>query len=71
MVLPKAAAVFSMLWCGRSSDRARERRWDVAVPCLVEGCGLSVTALTPHTTLATVVLFSIINAGAAATIPVI
>jgi predicted MFS family arabinose efflux permease len=60
-----------MLWCGHSSDRARERRWHMAVPCLVAGCGLFVTALTPHTTLATVVLFSIINAGAAATIPVI
>ncbi len=71
MVLPNAAAVFSMLWCGRSSDRARERRWHMAVPCLIAGCGLFVTALTPHTTLATVVLFSLINAGAAATIPVI
>jgi len=71
MVLPNAAAVFSMLWCGRSSDRSRERRWHMAIPCLVAGCGLFVTALTPHTTLTTVVLFSLINAGAAATIPVI
>lgn len=71
MAPPNAAAVLSMLWCGRSSDRARERRLHMAVPCLVAGCGLFVIALTPHTTLATVVLFSLINAGAAATIPVI
>ncbi|HDR9173087.1 TPA: MFS transporter [Burkholderia vietnamiensis] len=71
MTLPNAAAVFSMLWCGRSSDRARERRWHMAVPCLVAGFGLFVAAMTPHTTLATVILFSLVNAGAAATIPVI
>nr|WP_175799778.1 MFS transporter [Burkholderia anthina] len=71
MMLPNAAAVISMLWCGRSSDRSRERRWHMAVPCLVAGFGLFVAATTPQATLATVVLFSLINAGAAATIPVI
>ncbi|MBU9223470.1 MFS transporter [Burkholderia multivorans] len=71
MTLPNAAAVISMLWCGRSSDRWRERRWHMALPCLVAGFGLFVAATMPHATLATVVLFSLINAGAAATIPVI
>jgi MFS family permease len=71
MVVPNAAAVASMLWCGRSSDRMRERRWHMAVPCLIAGSGLFIAALTPHTTLATVVLFALINAGASATIPVI
>lgn len=45
--------------------------WHVAVPCLVAGCGLVLTALMPHTTLVTVLLFALINAGASATIPVI
>jgi nitrate/nitrite transporter NarK len=43
----------------------------MAIPCLIAGGGLFLTAFTPHTTLATVVLFSLINAGASATIPVI
>ncbi|WP_321796049.1 MFS transporter [Caballeronia sp. J97] len=71
MILPNAAAVCGMLWCGRSSDRTGERRWHMALPCLIAGCGLFVAALTSHTTLATVILFSLINAGASSTIPVI
>ncbi|BAO88994.1 major facilitator superfamily MFS_1 [Caballeronia cordobensis] len=71
MAVPNAAAVVSMLVCGRSSDRLRERRWHMAVPCLVAGIGLFLVAATSQTTLSTVFLFSLINAGAAATIPVI
>ncbi|GAB3629774.1 MFS transporter permease [Pandoraea terrae] len=71
MVIPNAAAVIGMLLCGLSSDRARERRWHMAVPCLVAGCGLFLAAVAPHTTGMTVLLFTLINAGAAATIPVL
>ena len=71
MGIPNAAAVIGILLCGWSSDRAGERRWHMAVPCLLAGCGLFLAAVAPHTTGMTVLLFSLINAGAAATIPVI
>ncbi|MGR3908359.1 MFS transporter [Burkholderia sp. SR8] len=71
MAIPNAAAVVSMLLCGRSSDRARERRWHMAIPCVVAASGLFLAAVAPHSTGITVLLFTLINAGAAATIPVL
>ncbi|MCS6498324.1 MFS transporter, partial [Burkholderia thailandensis] len=56
MVIPNAAAVIGTLYCGASSDRARERRWHIVVPFLVSGAALAVAATGSHGTLATVLL---------------
>ncbi|MFH5256212.1 MFS transporter, partial [Burkholderia semiarida] len=69
--IPNAFAIAALLLCGISSDRRRERRWHIVVPFLVSGAALAVAATGSHGTLATVLLFSLINAGAAAAMPVV
>ena len=71
MAVPNAAAVIGTLWCGASSDRMGERRWHIVVPFLVSAAALTVAASGTHGTLATVLLFSLVNAGAAAAMPVV
>jgi MFS family permease len=71
MAVPNAAAVIATLWCGASSDRTRERRWHIVVPFVVAAVALAIAASSPHGTLMTVVLFSLVNAGAAAAMPVV
>ncbi|WP_322061104.1 MFS transporter [Paraburkholderia sp. J63] len=71
MAIPNAAAVIGTLWCGASSDRFGERRWHIVVPFLVSAVALAVAASGTHGTLATVLLFSLVNAGAAAAMPVV
>ncbi|WP_049018671.1 MFS transporter, partial [Burkholderia multivorans] len=71
MVIPNAAAVLATLYCGASSDRARERRWHIVVPFVVSAVALAIAATSSHGTIGTVVLFSLINAGAAAAMPVV
>ncbi|WP_261539533.1 MFS transporter [Burkholderia multivorans] len=71
MVIPNAAAVLATLYCGASSDRARERRWHIVVPFVVSAVALTIAATSSHGTVGTVVLFSLINAGAAAAMPVV
>ncbi len=71
MAIPNAAAVLSTLYCGASSDRMRERRWHIVVPFVISAIALVVAASSRHSTLMTVVLFSVINAGAAAAMPVV
>ncbi|CAD6544033.1 Putative metabolite transport protein NicT [Paraburkholderia hiiakae] len=71
MAVPNAVAVIGTLWCGASSDRQRERRWHIVVPFLVAAVALVVAASGTHGTLSTVILFSLVNAGAAAAMPVV
>ncbi|MDR3098280.1 MAG: MFS transporter [Paraburkholderia sp.] len=71
MAVPNAAAVIGTLWCGASSDRMGERRWHIVVPFLVSAVALAVAASGTHGTLSTVILFSLVNAGAAAAMPVV
>jgi MFS family permease len=71
MAIPNAAAIIGTLWCGASSDLAGERRWHIVVPFLVAAVALAVAAGGNHGTLATIILFSLINAGAAAAMPVV
>ncbi|BCQ26558.1 MFS transporter [Caballeronia sp. NK8] len=71
MVIPNAAAVVGTLLCGSSSDRARERRWHIVVPFAVAAAALVVAGATTPSTAMTVVLFSLVNAGAAAAMPVV
>ncbi|SAL59063.1 MFS transporter [Caballeronia arvi] len=71
MVIPNAAAVVGTLICGSSSDRARERRWHIVVPFAVAAAALVVAGATTPSTAMTVLLFSLVNAGAAAAMPVV
>ncbi|WGS54103.1 MFS transporter [Paraburkholderia sp. D15] len=71
MAVPNALAVLTTLYCGASSDRLRERRWHIVVPFLVAAVALVVAGVGSHGTLTTVLLFSLINAGAAAAMPVV
>jgi len=71
MAVPNAVAVIGTLWCGASSDRMRERRWHIVVPFAVAAVALAIAAGGSHGTLTTVLLFSLVNAGAAAAMPVV
>jgi MFS family permease len=71
MVIPNAAAVAGTLICGSSSDRARERRWHIVVPFAVAAAALVAAGATSPSTAMTVLLFSLVNAGAAAAMPVV
>jgi MFS family permease len=71
MAIPNAVAVLSTLYCGASSDRMRERRWHILIPFAISAIALTVAASGSHGTMMTVLLFSLINAGAAAAMPVV
>lgn len=71
MVIPNAAAVIGTLYCGTRSDRMRERRWHIVVPFALSGAAMVACTFTMHSTPLTIMLFSIINMGAAAAMPVV
>jgi MFS family permease len=71
MVIPNAAAVLGTLICGASSDRHRERRWHIVVPFVIAAAALAVSATGIHSTATTILLFALVNAGAAAAMPVV
>lgn len=71
MALPNAAAVLATLYNGARSDRRRERRWHIALPLLVSGAAFFACPFFAHDALSTLLLFSVINLGAAAAMPVI
>ena len=47
--IPYIAATVGLVVVGARSDRARERRWHVAVPCLIGAAGFVLTTLMPAT----------------------
>lgn len=71
MVIPNAAAVIGTLLCGASSDRARERRWHIVVPFVIAAVALVVAGASKPSTAMTLLLFSLVNAGVAAAMPVV
>jgi MFS family permease len=71
VAIPNALAVVMVLVTGISSDRFRERRWHVAVPFLCSAIGLIASAFCSGSIVATVVVLSLANAGAAAAMPVV
>ena len=68
--IPYAAAVVTMLYLGRSSDKHMERRWHLVIPLLLGAVGLVGSALagTTNTGLAIVAL-SIAAAGVLSSAP--
>ena len=47
--IPYAAATIGLVVVGASSDRYAERRWHVAVPCLIGAAGFVLTVIAPQT----------------------
>lgn len=47
--IPYVAATIGLVVVGARSDRARERRWHVAAPCLIGAVGFVLTVLVPAT----------------------
>ena len=47
--IPYVAATVGLVVVGSHSDRTRERRWHVAVPCLIGAAGFVLTTLLPAT----------------------
>ncbi|HEX9199520.1 MAG TPA: MFS transporter, partial [Acidobacteriaceae bacterium] len=42
--LPYTVALFAMIFTGRHSDKTRERRWHVVLPCIVAAVGFAMCA---------------------------
>lgn len=43
--IPYVVAIFAMVGCNISADRRGERRWHTAIPCLITGVGLAISAM--------------------------
>lgn len=68
--IPYAAAIVTMLFLGRSSDKHRERRWHLVIPLLLGAVGLVGSALAGTTNTGTAVVFlSIAAAGVLSSAP--
>jgi ACS family tartrate transporter-like MFS transporter len=47
--IPYVAATVGLVIVGASSDRTGERRWHVAIPCLIGAAGFVLTVIAPQT----------------------
>lgn len=47
--IPYVAATAGLVIAGASSDRTGERRWHVAIPCLIGAAGFVLTVMAPQT----------------------
>lgn len=61
--IPYVAATIGLVVIGARSDRKVERRWHVAVPCLIGAAGFVLTVLAPQTATASLVMLSIAAFG--------
>jgi ACS family tartrate transporter-like MFS transporter len=61
--IPYVSAAIGMVLIGSSSDRTGERRWHVAVPCLIGALGFVLTVLAPQTPTASLITLSIAAFG--------
>ena len=48
VTIPYLVTAAAMVFWGRSSDRRRERRWHVTIPCVLAGTGLLASAFAPN-----------------------
>ncbi|MEP6782261.1 MAG: MFS transporter [Acidobacteriota bacterium] len=61
--IPYVAATIGLVVIGSRSDRLRERRWHVAVPCLIGAVGFLLTVLAPQNAAVTLATLSIAAFG--------
>jgi D-galactonate transporter len=67
--IPYAAATACMILVSRSADRRRERRWHVAVPGILGGIGLILSALYGDNTVIAMAALTLATAGIITTLP--
>jgi D-galactonate transporter len=68
--IPFTAGLIAMLLISRSSDKQRERRWHCAVPAIISGIGLILSAVYGNNTVIAMVFLSVALAGSLAALPV-
>lgn len=68
--VPYCVGFIAMLLVGRSSDRTGERRWHTALCMVAVGLGLSLSVLSPSSTVLTVSLFCLASSGMHGYLPV-
>jgi len=61
--IPYVAATIGLVVIGSRSDAKAERRWHVAVPCLIGAAGFVLTVLAPQTAAASLAMLSIAAFG--------
>ena len=61
--IPFLVAVVTMILCGRSADRHRERRWHLVIPALCGAVGFMVAAVTANNTAIAITFLSLAAAG--------
>jgi ACS family tartrate transporter-like MFS transporter len=61
--IPYVAATMGLVMVGASSDRHGERRWHVAVPCLIGALGFVLTVMAPQTLAVSLTTLSIAAFG--------
>ncbi|MFC0397744.1 MFS transporter [Paraburkholderia rhizosphaerae] len=67
--IPFAAAVVAMVLVSRSADRARERRWHVAIPAFAGALGLVLSVVWAHSTLLAMASLTLATMGILTTLP--
>jgi predicted MFS family arabinose efflux permease len=67
--IPYLAALFGMLYAGRSSDRLRERRWHAIVPVLLSIPGFLLCALGGHDPVLAMIGLTIATASIITSLP--
>ena len=68
--IPYIAAVAAMLIVGTSADKRRERRWHFAIPAVLGGLGLILSATFAHSTTFSLAALTLAAAGIIASLPV-
>ncbi|MFA5909323.1 MAG: MFS transporter [Vicinamibacterales bacterium] len=61
--IPYIAATIGLVVVGSRSDTMAERRWHVAIPCLIGAAGFVLTVLAPQTAAASLLMLSIAAFG--------
>ncbi|WP_028226125.1 MFS transporter [Paraburkholderia ferrariae] len=67
--IPFAAAVIGMVLVARSADRARERRWHIAIPAAVGALGLVLSVAWAHDTTLAMAALTLATIGILTTLP--
>jgi D-galactonate transporter len=66
---PYILALIAMTYAGRSSDRTRERRWHVVVPCIVAALGFALCTQAGSSTAVAMAGLSLAVVGVVAALP--
>ena len=67
--IPFGAAVFVMVWVGRSADRRNERRWHIVLPALLGAGGLLLSVAFSHQPVVALAALTLAACGIFSAIP--